>query len=266
MLESLISAAYVGQYDYWAVPVALPTPLVRALLPPSSSPAAPHVDFLTPQEAHTAAVHVPDPGQGHSWVVLEAGKQIRTGVGYIPLGRSTFHEAKLEVPFLRHPQTASPVPVTLKSSLLFSSRLMRFSSTHLTGLRSHRAICIETPDSFEAMDWMRIKVDGEVSVPDTKRWSEETIRSVVAGYWVGENTGASATKFNMTALAPPRALNQLRVCLNLPAFTQLPLDEVRKLVEGTGLSIEENGWVEVEAAGFALSDETHMQVAPLSTL
>ncbi|BGP44733.1 hypothetical protein JCM10450v2_000547 [Rhodotorula kratochvilovae] len=266
MIESLISAAYVGQYDYWAVPVALPTPLVRALLPHSSSPAAPQVDFLTPQEVQTAAVHVPDPGEGHSWVVVEAGKQIRTGVGWVPLGRSTFHEAKLEVPFLRHPQTASAVPVTLKSSLLFSSRLMRFSSTHLTGLRSHRAICIETPDSFEAMDWLRIKVDGEVSVPAAKRWSEETVRSVVAGYWVGENTGASATKFNMTDLTPPRALNQLRVRLNLPAFTQLPIEEVRKLLEGTDLAMEENGWAEIEAAGYALSDETHMQVASLSSL
>lgn len=211
MLESLISSAYVGNYDFWAVPLALPTPLVKALLPhptsgsssasSSSSSSFSQLSLLEPQEVHTASPRVPDPGEGHSWVVLEAGKQVRTGVAYVPFGRSTFHEAKLEVPFLRHAQqssssssTTNPTPLTLKSSLLFSSRLMRFSSTHLTGLRSHHAVCIETPDSYEAMDWMTIRVDGEVDVPQARRWSEEAVRSVVEGYWVGENTGHNATK------------------------------------------------------------------------
>ncbi|GAA5926258.1 hypothetical protein JCM3775_000971 [Rhodotorula graminis] len=263
MLESIISTAYVGQYDFWAVPLALPTSLVTALLPhPTASPLA----LLAPQEVQAASPRIPDPGEGHSWVVVEAGKQIKTGVAWVPFGRSSFHEAKLEVPFLRHEQTTSSTPLTLKSSLLFNSRLMRFSSTHLTGLRSHRAICIETDDSFEAMDWLRIKVDGEVDVPSDKRWSEDLLRSVVAGYWVGQNTGHTATKFTMSSLSPVRPLNQLRVRLNLPAFTQLPLDDVKALLAGTDLAIEDNGWVELEAAGFALSEETHMQVAALSSI
>ncbi|GAA5834471.1 hypothetical protein JCM9279_004325 [Rhodotorula babjevae] len=266
MLETLISTAYVGQYDFWAVPLALPTPLVTALLPHPTSSAASHLAPLAPHEVEAASPRIPDPGQGNSWVVIEAGKQVKTGVAWVPFGRSSFHEAKLEVPFLRHEQTTSSVPLTLKSSLLFNSRLMRFSSTYLTGLRSHRAICIETDDSFEAMDWLRIKVDGEVDVPQGKRWSEDLLRSVVAGYWVGENTGHTATKFTMSSLSPVRPLNQLRVRLNLPAFTQLPLDDFKALLVGTDLAIEENGWVELEAAGFSLSEETHMQVAALSSL
>mgnify|MGYP007100402998 CR=1 FL=1 len=125
-------------------------------------------------------------------------------------------EAKLEVPFLRHEQTSSSTPLTLKSSLLFNSRLMRFSSTHLTGLRSHRAICIETDDSFEAMDWLRVKVDGEVDVPHEKRWSEDLLRSVVAGYWVGENTGHTAIKVR-SFVSSPQSLLFPELTLSRPA-------------------------------------------------
>lgn len=70
----------------------------------------------------------------------------------------------------------------------------------------------------------------------------------------------------MSSLSPVRPLNQLRVRLNLPAFAQLPLDDVKALLAGTDLAIEDNGWVTLEAAGFALSEETHMQVAALSSL
>lgn len=70
----------------------------------------------------------------------------------------------------------------------------------------------------------------------------------------------------MTSLSPPRPLPQLRVRLNLPAFTQLPLEQVKALAADAGLAIADNGWVELDAAGFALSEETHMQVKALSSL
>lgn len=78
--------------------------------------------------------------------------------------------------------------------MLFSSRLMSFSSNHLTGLRSHHVVCIRTDNSYEAMDWIEIKNEGEVVVPEGQRWTEDLARRVLEGWWVGEHTGQSATK------------------------------------------------------------------------
>ncbi|GJN91567.1 hypothetical protein Rhopal_004590-T1 [Rhodotorula paludigena] len=264
MLASYIAPAITGRYDFTAVPVALPTPLVRALLPTADD----EWGFLAPDDARTASLGIPDAGPGKSWIVLEAGKQIHTGMSYVPFGRSTFFEAKVEVPFLRHPATQSAVPITHKSSMLFSSRLMSFSAAHLTGLRSHRVVCVEddAQGSFEAMDWLKVVEDGEVQVPDEDKWDEALLRQVLTGYWVGENTGDAATKFIMSSLSPARPRPQLRIRLNLAAVTELPVEVLQRLAAGTDLTVEENGWIEVSGAGYALSESTHLEVTSLSSL
>lgn len=76
-----------GRYDLSFLPLSLPTPLVLALLSPSlSSLSSP---FLTATSLSALGLSVPSPGPGRSWIVLEAGQQIGTGVA-IPGGRSHF--------------------------------------------------------------------------------------------------------------------------------------------------------------------------------
>lgn len=207
-----------------------------------------------------------------------------------------YQEAKVEVPFLRHPQVKSsspPIPFTFKTVMLFSSRLMSFSSNHMTGLRSHHAICIRTESSYEAMDWLEIKNEGEAVVPEGTRWTEELARKVLEGWWVGENTGHAASKvrpspvalerdvpsswltrrgektrlvqFIATTVDPAKPRPQLRVRLNLPALTSLTPERIKELAAGT-IEVEENGWVAVDAAGFDMSESTKMQMAQLSSL
>ncbi|GAA5958243.1 hypothetical protein JCM8115_004030 [Rhodotorula mucilaginosa] len=268
MLAEAISALFTGHYDLIFVPVALPEPLVRALLPSEWGNAD---DAFLPNDqlAQAAGVEqLPDPGQGKRWVCVEAGKQVDTGVNYVPMGKSTFFEAKVEVPFLRHPQvktSSPPIPFTFKSVVLFSSRLMSFSSNHMTGLRSHHAICIRTETSYEAMDWLEIKNEGEAVVPEGTRWTEELARKVLEGWWVGENTGHAASKFIATTVDPAKPRPQLRVRLNLPALTSLTPERIKELAAGT-VEVEENGWVAVDAAGFDMSESTKMQMAQLSSL
>ncbi|BGP21467.1 hypothetical protein Rt10032_c01g0176 [Rhodotorula toruloides] len=261
MLASWIGPHITGQYDLTFVPVALPTALVRALLPAEWGQR--DDAFLTAEELAGYGVDLPVL-EGKQWVCIEAGKQLNSGVS-VPLGRRSFLEAKLEVPFLRHPEKRNNLPFTFKQTMLFSSRLIQFSAAHLTGLRSHHVVCIMTEDSFEAMDFMKVTVNGEAAVPEGQRWTDDLARKVMTGWWVGENTGHAATKFVMSTVAPPHPRPQLTVRLNLPALTQLSADKVKELCFGTP-NLEENGWIELDAAGFAMSEQTKMEVVSLASL
>ncbi|BGP52877.1 hypothetical protein JCM8202_003959 [Rhodotorula sphaerocarpa] len=266
MLAEAIAALFTGHYDLLFVPVAVPETLVRALL--SAEWGSADDAFLSPDELEQGgAGAIPDAGNGKRWICLEAGKQVDTGVNYVPLGKSTFFEAKVEVPFLRHPLAKSTVPFTFKTVMLFSSRLMSFSSNHLTGLRSHHAVCIRTNDSYEAMDWMEIKpaAASDAIVPEGQRWTEDLARKVLEGWWVGEHTGSSASKFTATTVEPAEPRSPLRIRLNLPALTSLPADRVKELA-GDLLAVEDNGWATFDAAGFDLSESTKMQMASLASL
>lgn len=210
MLAEAIAALFTGHYDLLFVPVAVPETLVRALLPAEWGSA--DDAFLSPAELEQGgAGAIPDAGNGKRWICIEAGKQVDTGVNYVPLGKSTFFEAKVEVPFLRHPLAKFTVPFTFKTVMLFSSRLMSFSSNHLTGLRSHHAVCIRTNDSYEAMDWMEIKpaAASDAVVPEGQRWTEDLARKVLEGWWVGEHTGSSASKVRALRLRAPWILLKL---------------------------------------------------------
>ncbi|GAA5895099.1 hypothetical protein JCM5296_000882 [Sporobolomyces johnsonii] len=263
MLASLIASRITGRYDFTFTPIALPTALVVLLLPTLWSDAA---VFLTPEELKEQGLDVPSPGQGMSWICIEAGQQINTGMEAVPGGKRTFYEAKLQVPFLRHPH-ASAKPFTYKSTMLFSSHLMALSSRHVTGLRSHKVLFAVGEAKYAAGGWLVLRDDKDASVPEEQRWSEELVRAVATGWWVGENTEEVATKFIMETLSPPSPRPHLRIRLHLPSFSQLPKEAVAMLV-GTpeGMSLDADGWLDVPAAGFQLSESTRMEAAELSSI
>lgn len=70
----------------------------------------------------------------------------------------------------------------------------------------------------------------------------------------------------MSSLSPARPRPQLRIRLNLAAVTELPVEVLQRLAAGTDLTVEENGWIEVSGAGYALSESTHLEVTSLSSL
>lgn len=72
-------------------------------------------------------------------------------------------------------------------------------------------------------------------------------------------------QFVCSSVSPPTPRPQLTVRLNLNALTQLPVDKVKELCAGA-LDVEENGWIEVDAAGFAMSESTKMEVVSLASL
>lgn len=106
-LATLINAALPalnGTYDVLTVPLLLPKPVVESLLPPTLRHASPSALLPIPQSLRTfCEAHCP-PSAGASGethlVLLQLGSQTGTGPGPIPLW---FQEAKLEVPYVRHP-------------------------------------------------------------------------------------------------------------------------------------------------------------------
>lgn len=197
-----------GRYDFTFLPLSLPTPLVLALL--STSLAAQPSPFLPPTELSTLGLSVPSAGEGRSWVIVEAGRQLGTGMA-IPGGRSTFavrpfassneggqlidwveQEAKLEIPFLRHPEAAPSMAFTLKQTILVDSLMMKLSSSGLTGLRSAKASFSVKEEDYAVKNWMELKAgSGDAR---GEGWSEELVRAVVEGWWIGERTGGTAVR------------------------------------------------------------------------
>jgi hypothetical protein len=86
MLASLIAPRVTGTYDFTVVPLALPSSLVHSLLPPSWTASSP---FLAPAELEQQGLAVPSPGEVRTWVCVQVGRQIDTGMS-LPGGRSTF--------------------------------------------------------------------------------------------------------------------------------------------------------------------------------
>ncbi|GAA6058549.1 hypothetical protein JCM10212_006988 [Sporobolomyces blumeae] len=278
MLASYLAPYITGRYDVEIVPLSLPTPLVTYLLPSLWSETSLPV-FLSPDGVNEATGNlVPDPGQGRQWVVVQAGQQISTGVGFGP-GRKTFYEAKLEIPFLRHPsaKSSSPAtPFTYKHTILFSSRMMALSSQHLSGLTSHRVAFDVDDATYQAEGYLSVRDEsrrreGGDAPPDettTRGWGEDLVGSCFEGWFVGEQTGDGATRFEANPLSPPEARPSLHVRLNLPTLTSLPRDALEKLLGATDSArLDEQGWYDVERVpGWKLSVATRMQVERVDRL
>ncbi|GAA6004347.1 hypothetical protein JCM10207_000679 [Rhodosporidiobolus poonsookiae] len=259
MLASLLAPHITGRYSLTFLPVALPEVYIRTLLPTDW---AERDDlFLTIEEL---GADVPDAGEGRRWVCIEAGEQIDTGVGGLPGGKRTFFEAKLEVPFLRHPNR-SATPLTFKHTMLFSSRMMALSSQHLTGLRSHRVAFDRSETLYDVAGFLSIQEDGDAPTAG-EGWSEQAARRVLTCWWVGENTGGAATKFTMTSLAQPRPRPSLQLRLNLAAFAQLSPSNTQKVLSGSSIELDAEGWATFSVPGVAFDESTRMEAAALDSL
>lgn len=228
MFSSLIAANVTGTYAFTFLPLPLPTQLINTLLPANS------FALLSPSELAEHGLVLPSAGEGNSWVVIQAGQQIDTGMS-LPGGRSTFQvrhecarrlhasiadkcssrptpeqEAKLEIPFLRSttptPSSSTPSPLTYKHTLLFSSSLMALSSSNLTGLRSHKTEFTtegENGETYEARGYLSLFADDESEGgggAGPAEWDEELVRACAGGWWVGERTGGVATRVSSAAL------------------------------------------------------------------
>lgn len=214
MASSFLAPAITGRYDFHSMPLQLPQDLVRALLPPAWSA--------------SLSNHKPA-NSGHAWVVVQAGSQIQTGVS-LPGGRHNFQvsqqgahtstsphilipplppqEAKLEIPFLKHPESSatSSTLVTYKHTLLFSSTMMSVSSKAWPGLHTAKVAFVEgaKPGDWDVKDWMKIEqVNGGVQGDG---WSEDEIVAEATGWWAGERTGATAFQVR-TRLPPQESFN-----------------------------------------------------------
>lgn len=291
MLASWLAPYITGQYDVTCVPIALPSALVTILLPTLWSDGAPI--FLTrPELARTTGFEkVPDPGPNKRWVFVQVGQQKSTGVGFGP-GRKTFYEAKLEIPFLRHPHSRdhddddhdddggeSPTPFTYKHTILFSSWTMAFSSQHISGLNSSKVGFQVDDDLYQVEGYFSVKRDVADDDPNSQRgealkWDEEMIKRAFESWFVGESTGQGATRFQTENVVPSRPRTSLHVRIHLPTLTSLPLEAVQKLVgpiaattttttatNRTTDELDSEGWYDVRGVeGWELSVNTRMEV------
>ncbi|GAA5950437.1 hypothetical protein JCM3765_004547 [Sporobolomyces pararoseus] len=269
MLASLLAPYITGRYDVTCVPISLPSALVTILLPSLWSDGAPI--FLTDQELRDAGLErVPDPGQGKRWAMIQVGEQIGTGVGFGP-GRKTFYEAKLEIPFLRHPNAQSATPVTYKHTLLFSSHMMAFSSQNISGLNSSKVGFQVDEKTYQVEGYFSVKQAGsEAGKSESTIWDEATIKKCFESWFVGENTGQGATRFQTENIDPPSCKTSLHVRLHLPTLTALPLEAVEKLVgsdrSGT-CSLDSEGWYDLTGVeGWEMSVKTKMEVKKVEEL
>ncbi len=73
-MSSYLAPLITGRYDFFSIPLQLPSPLVRALLP---------LAWNTPTNPS------PRPKPGFEWVIVQLGTQIGTGPPF-PGGKHTF--------------------------------------------------------------------------------------------------------------------------------------------------------------------------------
>lgn len=88
-MTSLLAKLITGRYDFYFIPIPLPTSYVLSLLPELFLKSSP-CPFFTTEELSAIGINVPEAGEGFTWGVIEAGKQINTGMKGVPGGKSDF--------------------------------------------------------------------------------------------------------------------------------------------------------------------------------
>ncbi|KAM0793270.1 hypothetical protein ACM66B_000732 [Microbotryomycetes sp. NB124-2] len=266
VLQPLVSPFITGSYDFWYLSFALPVAVVAALLPPSWSSGGSSPFLSSTQLAQRGvSAAVPEPPTGYQWVNVQAGYQIDTGVD-IPFGKSSFYEAKVEVPFLQHPYIKHTAPLTFKSTVLFSSLSMTASSELITGLRSRKTTFENQTDTYYRADGWLVLNDGSNATPQSQAWSRDLVREAVQGWFVGQGSGASANKFTLTPKEPEQEHPQVTLQLNLPRFLAKSKSDTQSLLQGSGISMNDEGWIAVPSTGWKLFDASKLESKPISQI
>ncbi|KAK4054924.1 hypothetical protein OIV83_000848 [Microbotryomycetes sp. JL201] len=265
VLQSLVSPFITGSYDFWYLSFALPTAVVAALLPQSwTSTSSPFLNSAELAQRGIAAP-VPAPPAGCQWVNVQAGYQINTGVD-VSFGKSSFYEAKVEVPFLQHPYIKHTAPLAFKSTVLFSSLSMTASSELITGLRSRKTTFENQTDTFYRADgWLTLE-DGSDVASRTEAWSRDLVRETTQGWFVGQGSGFSANKFTLEPKESEQEHAQVSLQLNLPRFLAKSIQETRTLLADSGVEMNDSGWIRVASTGWKLFDASKLESKPISKI
>ncbi|CEH16820.1 hypothetical protein CBOM_07024 [Ceraceosorus bombacis] len=233
----MMDLSLAGTYDVLLVPLLVPKAILQEQWLPANLrdgllpiPGQILKDLDLAQEASTASepLHL---------IFLQLGYQHNTGPGKMWMGMrmNSFSEAKLEVPFMRHPAASdagSHVPFLFKQTILSSSRIISTAARYTPGARSLHASFKpdKSPSSFEAdaqsiqytvADWLDAKAtrSGELDEAFEKRW--DAVKRLAEAAWFAERSGKNIIEFHFNTSAPriaPRTY-VVDLTLNVQRFT-----------------------------------------------
>ncbi|KAK0523242.1 hypothetical protein OC834_005976 [Tilletia horrida] len=218
-------SAIGGLYDFFYVPLLLPTATVEALLPDGARllpiPHSILTSLVGPQDATSSSSST-----NTHLVALQLGYQRGTGPLLLPFGMN-FSEAKLEVPYVSHPYLtlpstepeASPA-FLLKQTILFSSAMLSAPSNLIAGLKSHnvaftpakRSVPFDVPaDSADQVTYgaegfldavLSPVVEGAGPALEENKATLEALTTLLHAEWFGHRTGRTVTRFEYARLSP----------------------------------------------------------------
>ncbi|CAO1629769.1 unnamed protein product [Sympodiomycopsis kandeliae] len=218
-----------GTYDVLTVPLLLPTSVVESLLPAQWRHLSPSLLLPTPHDLLSGLKLNTTETQDHHLVLLQLGHQQNTGPGVFKL---TFQEAKLEIPFVRHPKASgdqNEKTFLFKLKCLFSNPMIYSGSQFMTGLNSAVASFhpSDSPYSsaadaatieYEAKNYFTVqaKLDNDAEL---KQKADEILKLAELP-WFGDRTGDTVTQFDFDPPSIGPTAYQVSGTLHLGAFSQ----------------------------------------------
>ncbi|PWN23875.1 hypothetical protein BCV69DRAFT_296184 [Microstroma glucosiphilum] len=219
-----------GTYDVLTVPLLLPKTVVQSLLPPSLRDLTPSVLLPIPTSVLSACHFPPNEGSSEEkhLVVLQFGSQKGAGPSIIGMN---FQEAKLEIPYVRHPKCKDEQrDFQFKQKCIFSNRIVSTSASHLTGLNSSLTSFTPPQSPWEDADGAEVitySADGFFDVT-AKLMTEgkeamqaegaKTLKELSEAWWYGDRTGTVITRFDFDEPSIGPTAYNVTVRLNLTAF------------------------------------------------
>ncbi|CAO1624342.1 unnamed protein product [Parajaminaea phylloscopi] len=220
-----------GTYDVLCVPVLLPKDVVLGLLPTELRQEEP---LLEVPDAVLEKLHLMR-GENQHLVVVQLGRQLGTGPAFSPLH---FQEAKIEIPYVRHPDCPDRNRAfSFKQFVVFDSRMLSTAARLQAGLKATTTSFSpsNSPAGFEdsaaTISYSaQAYVDCEASLTMAEDASDEgaqAAKMLSEMPWFGDKTGRfAATRFEFDS-APARRYD-VRLTLHLSSLRR---DEAETDVE-----------------------------------
>lgn len=70
----------------------------------------------------------------------------------------------------------------------------------------------------------------------------------------------------MSPQAPGTVRPRLALRLHLPSFLKQSIEETQRLVSGTDVSLDEDGWLDVSASGWQLYEGTRLEIKKVTSI